>query len=176
MLWKWTKLAKQRLFVLRLHHPKQSENCVKVLVTQSWTTLCNLLDCSQPGSSVHGILEAKILDWAAIPFSRGSSGPRDQTQVSRTAGRFSTLWAPRKPKGTIAALITDLNRFSRIKRRDILRISKAMELVRKELGPTGDNWWIENIWEEKACKKKRRRGNESDETPQKSFWDTIYKD
>ena len=47
--------------------------CVCVLVTQSCLTLCNLMDCSPPGSSVHGILQARILEWLAIPFSRGSS-------------------------------------------------------------------------------------------------------
>ena len=49
--------------------------------------------CSPPGSSVHGIVQARILEWAAMPFSRGSSGPRDLTQVSRIAGRFFTAWA-----------------------------------------------------------------------------------
>ena len=52
------------------------------------------MDCSPPGSSVHGIIQASILEWAAIPFSRGSSQPRDQTWVSHTAGRFFTIWAP----------------------------------------------------------------------------------
>ena len=48
----------------------------------------DLMDCNPPGSSVHGILQARILEWVAIPFSGGSSWPRDQTQVSCTAGRF----------------------------------------------------------------------------------------
>ena len=51
------------------------------------------MDCSPPGSSVHGILQARILGWVVIPFSRGSSWPRDQAQVSHTAGRFFTVWA-----------------------------------------------------------------------------------
>ena len=67
---------------------------VKVLVTQLCPTLCNPMDCSSPGSSVHGILQARILEWVAISFSRGSSRPRDWTQVSCIAGRFVTLWAP----------------------------------------------------------------------------------
>ena len=50
---------------------------VKVLVTQSCLTLCDLMDCSPPGSSVHGILQARILEWVAISFSRGLSQPRD---------------------------------------------------------------------------------------------------
>ena len=49
------------------------------------------MDCSPPGSSVHGILQARILEWVAISFSRGSSWPRDQTWVSCTVGRFFTI-------------------------------------------------------------------------------------
>ena len=67
----------------------------KVLVAQSCLTLCDPLDCSPPVSSVHGILEA-ILGWVASPFSRESSQPRDQTQVSCIAVRFFTVWATRK--------------------------------------------------------------------------------
>ena len=52
---------------------------VKMLVTQSCPTLCNPMDCRPLGSSVHGILQARILEWAAVPFSRGSSAPRDPT-------------------------------------------------------------------------------------------------
>ena len=68
---------------------------VKVLVTQLCPTLCDPMDCSLPGSSVHGILQVRILEWVAIPFSRGSSRPRDQTWVSCIAGRFFTIWAPK---------------------------------------------------------------------------------
>ena len=68
----------------------------KVLVTRSCSTLCNPIDCCPPGSSVHGILQARILEWVAIPFSRVSSQPRDQTQVSHIAGRFFTTWATKE--------------------------------------------------------------------------------
>ena len=54
------------------------------------------MDCSLPGSSVHGILQARIWDWVAISFSRESSQPRNQTWVSCTAGRFFTDWATRE--------------------------------------------------------------------------------
>ena len=53
--------------------------------------------CSLPGSSVHGILQARTLEGVAIPFSRGSSRPGDQTWVSFMAGRFLTVWATGKP-------------------------------------------------------------------------------
>ena len=56
--------------------------CVCVLVTQSCETLCDPINCSPPGSSVHGILQARILEWVAISFSKGSFRPRDRTQGS----------------------------------------------------------------------------------------------
>ena len=71
--------------------------CVCVLVTQSCLTLCNHMVSSPPGSSVHGILQTRILAWVAIPFSRGSFPPRDRTRVSCLAGRFFTIWATREP-------------------------------------------------------------------------------
>ena len=64
---------------------------VKVLVSPSCPTLYDPTDCSLPGSSVHEILQARILEWITIPFSRGFSQPRDQSQVSHIAGRFFTL-------------------------------------------------------------------------------------
>ena len=66
------------------------------LIYQSCPTLCDPVDCSPPGSSVHRILQARILEWVAISFSRGSSWPRDWTRVSRTGGGFFNLWATRE--------------------------------------------------------------------------------
>ena len=65
-------------------------------VAQSCRTLCDPVDCNLPGSFVHGILQARILEWVAISFSRGSSRPRDWTRVSRLAGRHSNFWATRE--------------------------------------------------------------------------------
>ena len=70
--------------------------CVCVLVTQWCPTLCNPMDYSPPGSSIHGVLQARILEWVTMPSSRGSSWPRDQTRVSCIAHRFFTIWAIRK--------------------------------------------------------------------------------
>ena len=64
---------------------------VCVFGTQSRCILCNPVDCSLPGSSVHGILQARILEWVAIPFSRGLSQPRDWTRVSCIAGGPVTI-------------------------------------------------------------------------------------
>ena len=61
---------------------------VKVLVVQLYPTLCEPVDCSLPGFSVHGILQGRIPEWLAIPFSKGCSQLRDQIQVSCIAGRF----------------------------------------------------------------------------------------
>ena len=69
--------------------------------TQTSPSLCNSVDCNLPGSSVHGILQARILEWVTVPFSRGSSQARDQTQVSHIAGGYFTVWATREAlKGT----------------------------------------------------------------------------
>ena len=65
-------------------------------VAQSCPTLCDPVDCSLPGSSVHGICQARILEWVAISFSRGSSQLRDWTWVFCIAGGCFTLWATRE--------------------------------------------------------------------------------
>ena len=57
---------------------------------------CDPMDCGLPGSLIHGILQARILEWVAIPFSRGSSWPRNWIQISCIAGRFFTMWAIRE--------------------------------------------------------------------------------
>ena len=89
------------------------------LVAQSCPTPCDPMDYSLPGSSVYGILQARILEWVAISFSRGSSQPRNRTQVSCIAGRILTNWAMREgpvrksnrcPEGEV----TQLNTKSRI--------------------------------------------------------------
>ena len=68
-----------------------------VLLAQSCPPLCDLVDCSLPGSSVHGILPVKMLEWVAISFSRGSSQPRDWTPVACIGSRFFAVWATREP-------------------------------------------------------------------------------
>ena len=65
-------------------------------VAQSCPTLCDPMDYSWPGSSVHGIFQARVLEWGAIAFSRGSSRPSDWTQVSHVVGRRFTVWATRE--------------------------------------------------------------------------------
>ena len=74
----------------------ESESESENEVAQSCPTLCDPMDCSLPGSSIHGILQATVLEWVAISCSRGSSWPRDRTQVSHIAGRHFNLWATRE--------------------------------------------------------------------------------
>ena len=68
---------------------------VCVLVAQLCPTLCNPMECNSPGYSVHGFLQARILEWVDISSSRGSFQPRDWTWVSHVAGRFFTIWVTR---------------------------------------------------------------------------------
>ena len=65
-------------------------------VAQLCLTLCNPMDCSLSGFSVHGIFQARVLEWGAISFSKRSSRPKDQTQVSHIVGRCFTVWATRE--------------------------------------------------------------------------------
>ena len=79
-------------------------------VAWSCLTLCNPVDCGPPGSSVHGILQARILEWVAISFSRGSFWPRVQTQVSHIASRCFTLWATSRVQTYFISSVQSLSR------------------------------------------------------------------
>ena len=79
-------------------------------VAQSCLTLFDPMDCSLPRSSVRGIFQSRVLEWVAISFSRGSSQPRDRTQVSRTAGRCFTVWATRE--AAFLSLASEFFRYS----------------------------------------------------------------
>ena len=70
-----------------LERKKESE------VSQSCPTLCNPVECSLPDSSVHGIFWARVLEWVALSFSRGSCQPSDRTRLSCIIGRHFTVWA-----------------------------------------------------------------------------------
>ena len=75
--------------------------CLKVSVAQSSLTACDPVDYSPPGSSVHGTVQAGILQWVAMPSCRGSSRPRDETEVSCVAGRLLAAEAPGKPRAAV---------------------------------------------------------------------------
>ena len=76
------------IFIYAFFHLLSLDIHAKVI--QSCPTLCDPMDCRLPGFSVHGILQARILEWVAYPFSRGYSQPRNQTLVSHIAGRYFT--------------------------------------------------------------------------------------
>ena len=102
----------------------------KVKVTQSCPTLCDPMDCT-----VHGILQARILEWVAFPFARGSSQPREWTQVFCTAGNFYQLI--HREAHTPGKLFSNLG--TRIPRR--LWVSMAEHLsFHKQLGESEDHW------------------------------------
>ena len=90
------RLIKFNKCFLSMYYRLKFENCAvtssesKVLIAPSCLTLCNSMDCSSPGSSVHEILQARILEWVVISYSRGSFWPRDPIRVSCIAGRFFT--------------------------------------------------------------------------------------
>ena len=98
-LWRGNTKVQKKVFNITNHL------CVCVCThNQSSLTLRNLMDCSPPGSSVHGIFQARILEWIAFSFCRGSSWLRDRTHVSCiscTAGRFFTTAPPGKPEELI---------------------------------------------------------------------------
>ena len=83
-------------------------------VAQLCPTLCDPMDCSLPGSSIHRIFQAKVLEWVAISFSRGSSWPRDWTQVSCIAGRRFTIWATREVRDFIFKFSVSLEIYKNI--------------------------------------------------------------
>ena len=100
-----------------LHHSTiRSKACVCAKSLQSCPTLCDPMNCSPPGSSVHGILQARILEWVDMPSSRGFSWHRkkpdrgfswhrDQTQVFHIAGKFFTISASREARSEVYSLV-----------------------------------------------------------------------
>ena len=78
-------------YILPNFSPEHTVTDLVVLVVQSYQTLCDPMNCSPPGSSVHGISEASILEWAASSSSKGSSRPRDWTHISCIGSGFFTI-------------------------------------------------------------------------------------
>ena len=85
----------------------ESASGVCVLAAQLCPTLCNPMDCSPPGSPVHGILQARIMEWVAISFSRGSSRPRDRTRISCITGGCFTILATREAWSESHSVMSD---------------------------------------------------------------------
>ena len=108
------------------------------------------MDCSLSGSFLHGILQARILEWVAISFSRGSSWHRDQTQVSHIAGRDFNLWATSETQSQVKPK----TKYTQIKKkvdiciyaRDFPAVSDGKECRRPRFDP-----WIGNISWRRIC-------------------------
>ena len=119
---------------------------VKVLVTQSCLTLCNPMDCSLSGSSVHGHSPGKNMQWIAIPFFRGSSQPTDWTWVSCTTGKFFTIQAsreaPEHSRGTVKALTFFIqnHQFS------LGRSIQTWALKRAVISGNVQGWWNYSVY------------------------------
>ena len=90
------------MFILILCSTEMCVGCC--IVTKSWPILCDPMNCSPPGSSIHGISEARILEWVAISFPRGASRPRDGTHISHAVGRSFTAEPPGKPRSVYMPL------------------------------------------------------------------------
>ena len=96
--WVFKHLTSYRRKFWTLPHNEKMINgnsrCSRQLLSRVW--LCDPMDCSVPGSSVHAIFQARVLEWVAISFSRRSSRPRDRTCISRIVGRGFTIWASKE--------------------------------------------------------------------------------
>ena len=99
-MWCWELLSTSSIVTNNTIVAWEGERGISLLGTIKWKWKWShsvvSMDCSLPGSSVHGIFQARVLEWVAISFSRGSSQPRKRTRVSRTAGRRFTIWATRE--------------------------------------------------------------------------------
>ena len=108
---------------------------------QSCPTLCHSTDYSLPGSSVHRILQVKILEWVAMPSTRGSSWPRDRTQVSHIAGRFFTIWATRETHLKCRKMI----KTCWMQCPCVLRPNHPEHTVALA-SPVVSSWWVSSLW------------------------------
>ena len=113
------------------------------------------MDCSPPGSSIRGLLQARVLEWVAISFSRGSSQPRDRTRVSHIAGRRFTIWATREIQVGWGAL--KLHKFNihvwnssfvQIRNKEVEDRQKLWSLLQylQALQPLASNFFLSLSW------------------------------
>ena len=114
---------------------------VNVLVAQPCPTLCDLMDCSPPGSSDHEIFQARILEWISISFSRGSSWPRDRTQVYRIAGRYFTVWATWEAHPVPQKILVFIELCASKQRNKLNNLSKVIQLAR-HYHEDSDIFWL----------------------------------
>ena len=116
-------------FIARRHFKLQTGN-ILCFVAQSCPTLCDPVFCGWPGSSVCGILQARILEWVAIPFCTRSSWPRAQTCFSCIEGRFFTIWTTRE--------------IPQISKQDPKSLSCCCQVIKQSFDKASNNTW--NTW------------------------------
>ena len=134
------------LVIVRLKWGKElkwSENCSLLCLT-----LCDPMDCSPPGSSVHGIFQAGILEWVATPLSRGSSRPRDWPQVSCIAGPFFTIWATKEALNEVRSIQKVKSSIQiYLSNKCLLRIlAKAVSCVVSGINHRDKDQWLSLRW------------------------------
>ena len=134
------------LLIYMLESPATSWQ-VKMKVTQSCLTLCDPVDCT-----VHGILQARTRDWVAVPSSRGSSRPRDRTQVSHIAGRVFTSWATREAQeywsGSLSLLQGIFPIHYELSNRGLLHCTWFLsQMSHRGSPPSGRGWMIISDWQ-----------------------------
>ena len=129
------------------------------LVAKSCPTLPTPMDCNLPGSSVHGILQARMLEWVAISFSRGSSLPKNWTQVSCIAGRWFPNWAMREAQTTGGCVLMKGESLSKRGKHRIQRTGDATQGTWREC-PGGK--WDRPGWCAQVQLDRSSRGDASD--------------
>ena len=115
------------------------------------------MDCSSPGSSVHGILQARLLEWVAFPFSRESSRTRDQTCISCIAGRFFTIWGTREALWKMGMLI--ITSFRKKNEIEYLREAWGLQSV---IWTCGICTTKNTVWPQVEKKKRKERRKEGE--------------
>ena len=94
----WAKIVQKCFMFPSAQGPLPFSTCCWCLVVKSHSTLCNPIDCSPQGSSVHGIFPARMLEWVALSFTRGSSWPKDRTCISWIGRQILYCWATREAR------------------------------------------------------------------------------
>ena len=119
-----------------------------MLVTQSCLTLCNPMDCSLPGSSVHGILQAGILEWVAMPSARGSSQPRDAhfscvSQVSCIDKLVLYHWCHLQSPNSLQGTMKEKPTLSALNSRNLFfHSSRRLEVQNQGVLRVGFSYWL----------------------------------
>ena len=128
---------------------------MKSEVAQSCPTLCNPVDCSLPGSSIHGIFQARVLEWGAISFSRGSSWPGDWTWVTHYRQTFYHLSHQRSQESIKESSILRWNNLYVEFGQALLEIKQEIKYTFSVMQRLRPPWWLSQ-W--RVCLQSRRSG------------------